>query len=421
MENGSVQLFLASAKSVELSGDEGSSSSEDSVSLSSMPITKAKKFAPSDADEIACDLEEEIRQSRSSGDCDLSQLQLLTVPNGLPLETLVSLTLSDNKLTELPSHLFEGQNCASLVRFDANSNKLKSLPVSLFALTKLEVLLLDHNEIVYIPYNAEQGSSGVFLPSLKRVGLEFNKLQRFPVEFFSRCPLLEDVYLGQNEKMLDVALPTDQLRAAAVLHGALREKMGTARQVLLKVDNRPRFLQQMKDEKWEDVLPWLNIDLHKIYPDKVLGFLYLGSLRTAQTTTVYHDLNIRYILTVARRLDVKVEPGMKHLVLPVEDLPGEDLRPLFSKAFDFIDQARQEKKGVLLHCFAGLSRSVAVAAAYIMSRYAMSRDEALNMIKEARPAAQPNPGFMDTLARYEEQLEMERGADRLFRAARNGL
>ncbi|KAH9599843.1 Dual specificity phosphatase [Trypanosoma melophagium] len=405
MNDDPFQLSM-STKYVEVSDDDDSSSSDESSYVKCAHVQSVKKFLPPDPEEVACFLEDEIKESSTSGECNLSQMLLSAVPAGLPLEFLVSLTLSDNKLSKLNEDMFEGRNCYNLIKFDARSNNLTSIPKSLLKLSKLEILLLDHNCITTLPFYKDDSKNEVFLPALKRVGLEFNDLQRFPIEFFTHCPLLEDIFLGQNDSMLEKPVPFNDLLDSPIPKqiASENEEKNSDRRVTVKVDNRPRFLQQMKDECWDVKLPWLDVSLHKVYPDKVLGFLYLGSLRTAQTVTVYQDLNIGYILSVARDLDVRVEPGMHHLVLPVDDLPGEDFRQLFDKAFDFIDKAKKDNKGVLLHCFAGLSRSVTVAAAYLMNRLGMTRDDALDLIKQARPAAQPNPGFMEMLGDYEIQL-----------------
>ncbi|KAF5223945.1 putative phopshatase [Trypanosoma cruzi] len=401
--------FLLSMRSpeflrVDCDSDVSSFRSSSSSSPRAPPL-KTRKILPPAYDEVECDLAEELQSCVHSGECNLSQLQLLQVPTNLPLDLLVTLVLSDNKLTELPGEMFLGEKCRHLVRFDANSNQLKTVPKSLFELPNLEVLLLDHNDIATLPFDAVGQEGRTFLPALNYVGLEFNELQKFPTEFFTHCPLLNKVLLGQNEGMLEEPVPSDRLFQSAIAQRHKKNKKGGGdSRVILKVDNRPRFVRQMEEEDWRTALPWLEVVLHKIYPDKVLGFMYLGSLRTAQTRTVYRDLNIDYILTIARDLDVRVDPGMKHLVLPVEDIPGENILLLFEKAFVFIDKARKENKGILLHCFAGLSRSVTVAAAYIMRRYNVTRDEALDIIREARPAAQPNPGFMNMLLEYEKSL-----------------
>ena len=233
---------------------------------------------------------------------------------------------------------------------------------------------------------------------VRRIGLESNRLRQLPVELLMWCPHLEELLLAMNETMLDEAVPYEMLKQL---------QRPAANRVLLKVDNRPRFVKQMEEQEWQTTLPWLDVELNKIYPDKVLDYLFLGSLRTAQTVTVYHDLDIGYVLTTGRNLEVVVEPWMKQLVLNVDDFPEQGMIPIFEEAFRFIDEARSNKKGVLIHCFAGLSRSVTIAVAYIMHLKGMTCDEALAMVRKARPAARPNDGFLNELRQYERILREE--------------
>lgn len=72
---------------------------------------------------------------------------------------------------------------------------------------------------------------------------------------------------------------------------------------------------------------------------------------------------------------------------------------------------------VLVHCQAGCSRSVALVAAYLMSTRRITAEEAVDMIKIRRSAAQPNPGFMAQLELYHQvhyEIDMRHQAVRRF-------
>ncbi|PHJ21468.1 dual specificity protein phosphatase 1-like isoform x1 [Cystoisospora suis] len=68
-----------------------------------------------------------------------------------------------------------------------------------------------------------------------------------------------------------------------------------------------------------------------------------------------------------------------------------------------------EEHKVLVHCFAGKSRSAAVLCAFLMKSEGISLEEALARIRKVRPIACPNPSFMWQLQRYEQSLKCERG------------
>lgn len=385
------------------SGDSSTSSSNSSSVKSTTSANRIKKLSlQHDPENEKEEMEQEIERSKTSHDCNLSNLNLNGVPSNVPLHTLTKLSLSVNAITTLPSALFEGKNCHALREFDAYSNAIKSVPASLFVLSNLEVLLLDHNQIETLPLTEACSTGKPLLPKARRIGLEFNNLKAFPIELLENCRNLNELSLSNNEVMFDNPVPFDRLVKCPF------GKKNTTQSVLMRVDNRPRFMDAVVSQKWSVHVPWLTIDYIKIYPDKVLDFLFLGSVRTAQTVTVYHDLDIKYVLTVGRGLEVVIEPGMHHLVFPIQDFPEENMSSLFRQAFDFIDAARAEKKGVLIHCFAGLSRSVTIAAAYLMKAKNMTCDQAMQLIKQARPAARPNEGFMEELVNYQKILEEER-------------
>ncbi|MEQ2264787.1 dual specificity phosphatase 19, partial [Xenotaenia resolanae] len=55
---------------------------------------------------------------------------------------------------------------------------------------------------------------------------------------------------------------------------------------------------------------------------------------------------------------------------------------------------------VLVHCNAGVSRAPAVVIGYLMSCDGQSYEDALSLVKSARPASSPNPGFLEQLRNY---------------------
>lgn len=338
----------------------------------------------------------EIDRSTTSRMCDLSRFSLVAVPSALALENLTKLTLADNNLQTIPEALFSGTSAARLKELDLSCNCLESLPASLFELPQLTTLLLSRNRLTAFP------DCRVAADNLRHLEVEFNCLLTFPCTLFDICAGLECLMLSQNEEMLrsSGAINSERLRGSRLAERCRRN----GKSLQLVIDNNPRFLQQMRDEEWEVTMQWVQVSLNKIYPDQVLPFLYVGSIRTVQTSQVYQDLNVRYVLSVGRELVVKVDVGMKHRVVFLSDYPEEDVTRVLDEAFHFINEARDSGAGVIVHCFAGLSRSVSVVAAYLMRFEGMSLESALTLIRNCRPAAEPNKGFLEQLAAYEKCL-----------------
>jgi len=92
---------------------------------------------------------------------------------------------------------------------------------------------------------------------------------------------------------------------------------------------------------------------------------------------------------------------MMRLVIPVEDSPTENLLQYFPRSTEFIMAALCTSGKVLVHCLAGVSRSPAVVAAFLMEAYGLSPQQAINKIRESRPLVRPIVGFWDQLQVYE--------------------
>lgn len=72
--------------------------------------------------------------------------------------------------------------------------------------------------------------------------------------------------------------------------------------------------------------------------------------------------------------------------------------------FCFVDEARENGCGVLVHCLAGISRSVTVTVAYLMQKEQMTLNQAYDHVKRCKPNISPNFNFMGQLLDFEKSL-----------------
>ncbi|CAF0987626.1 unnamed protein product [Rotaria magnacalcarata] len=190
--------------------------------------------------------------------------------------------------------------------------------------------------------------------------------------------------------------------------------------------NPPRIPSQKAESKnGKDIDPierrLLNIRLHILQPivrrtqtptEPTLvfdSFLYIGGLKSLGNRVRLTRLKITHILSVVFIPPAKnlVPSHIKHLFLKADDHIAFNIRQYFEQACAFIDEARQSKGGVLVHCVCGVSRSTSLCCAYLMKHHSMSLEQALVQIRSRRHIIQPNIGFLRQLLLYDEQLQLD--------------
>ncbi|NXO01740.1 DUS19 phosphatase, partial [Rhinopomastus cyanomelas] len=118
-------------------------------------------------------------------------------------------------------------------------------------------------------------------------------------------------------------------------------------------------------------------------------------LETMRKHKVTHVLNVAYGVQNAFLDD------FVYKTLPILDLPETDITSYFPECFEFIEKAKSQDGVVLVHCNAGVSRAAAVVTGFLMHSEGLSFASAFSQVKSARPAACPNPGFMEQLHKYQ--------------------
>ena len=85
--------------------------------------------------------------------------------------------------------------------------------------------------------------------------------------------------------------------------------------------------------------------------------------------------------------------------LTVDDIddPQELISRFFSQMTAVIADAVAAQQPILIHCAAGMSRSVTLVAAYLIAASGLQPAKAVALIKNKRPIAAPNKGFMRQL------------------------
>lgn len=159
---------------------------------------------------------------------------------------------------------------------------------------------------------------------------------------------------------------------------------------------------------------------HQHLPVRVLPDvpLYLGGGSSARRLDVLKARGISYVVNVSAvvpnyhegiDIDIGAEgvEGIGHgdgcekisyVKVPVYDASDVDIVGALKEqgALEFIQEGLDAGCGVLVHCCAGRSRSVACVIAYLVRRFGWTVEEALEVVGRVR-VVRPNDGFMEQL------------------------
>lgn len=139
--------------------------------------------------------------------------------------------------------------------------------------------------------------------------------------------------------------------------------------------------------------------------------IYIGPALSVMDPTFVLTNKFTHILDMSNGLcDTVNHPGVEYLRVRVEDVPNANLLGAFPDLVRWIEKALEAPEAKLLvHCIAGVSRSVSAVAAYIIYKEHKNVDfcylDALAIIRTSRKVARPNQGFVCQLEDFEVDLK----------------
>uniref|UniRef100_A0A8C0YVU5 Dual specificity protein phosphatase 12 n=1 Tax=Canis lupus familiaris TaxID=9615 RepID=A0A8C0YVU5_CANLF len=133
--------------------------------------------------------------------------------------------------------------------------------------------------------------------------------------------------------------------------------------------------------------------------------LYLGGAAAVAEPGLLREAGITAVLAVdSEEPDLTAgagTEGLRRLFVRALDEPETDLLSHLDRCAAFIGQARAEGRAVLVHCHAGVSRSVAVVTAFMMKTDQLTFEKAYESLQTIKPEAKMNEGFEWQLKLYQ--------------------
>jgi hypothetical protein len=142
-------------------------------------------------------------------------------------------------------------------------------------------------------------------------------------------------------------------------------------------------------------------------PVEVTPGVYVGSVGAAKNVDSLRALGVTHVLCVCNGMPAggfAPRGTFVHRSIEIRDSVDADIAEHFETTREFIRDALARGGRVLVHCFQGRSRSVAVCAVFMMCERGMTLEEAMTAIRAVRPRAMPNSGFMRALEALDARL-----------------
>lgn len=140
-------------------------------------------------------------------------------------------------------------------------------------------------------------------------------------------------------------------------------------------------------------------------PSEVRPRLFLGTLHHALDALELPSTRFTHFVSATRSWDwVAGDDDLLRLSVDIDDQPSEDILRHFPRVCNFVGTALCGGGHVLVHCDQGDSRSVALAAAFLMKAESSSALDALLSLRSAGVKVRPNEGFLQALVEWQRLL-----------------
>ncbi len=149
--------------------------------------------------------------------------------------------------------------------------------------------------------------------------------------------------------------------------------------------------------------------------DEILPGLWIGNKVAAADDQFLREKRVRAVFNCTKDLPFSSVVKRQYRI-PVDDnLQPDEIRNLELWSMEVaykiaaeMREARANREAVLVHCHAGMQRSAASVAMYLIAAQGMQTDSAIAFIREKRPIAfQPSANFYEAIRGFERAFERD--------------
>jgi dual specificity MAP kinase phosphatase len=143
--------------------------------------------------------------------------------------------------------------------------------------------------------------------------------------------------------------------------------------------------------------------------DQIVPGVWLGNARAAADETFLKNAQIQAVFNCTKDLPFHSSIRRRYRI-PVDDnLQPEEIRNLELWSYEIVVKMMREIKegnAIFVHCHAGMQRSPAVIAMFLIATMNMNADQAMAFIKDRRPIVFfPTANFGKAIRGFEESFQ----------------
>ncbi len=139
--------------------------------------------------------------------------------------------------------------------------------------------------------------------------------------------------------------------------------------------------------------------------DEIIPNLFLGNINAGWNPETLHQFNIHAVLQLLPQTPPPDVIHIPRLIIHIEDYPETNIKKFFHQTFQWIDNHLLNHQTVLIHCYAGVSRSATIVIAYLMNKNKWNYQQSFDFVLARRPCIEPNWGFTLQLYQYENLID----------------
>jgi hypothetical protein len=142
--------------------------------------------------------------------------------------------------------------------------------------------------------------------------------------------------------------------------------------------------------------------------DEIIPGLWLGNAHASMDETFLKNAKIVVVFNCTKDLPFHQSIRRRYRVPVHDNLQAEEIRNMELWSYEIVLKLYHEMKEgrpVFVHCAAGMQRSPAVIAMFLIATQGMTSEQAMAFIKQRRPIAfYPSANFGEAIRGFEESL-----------------